>query len=350
MSASQIRRQLESKRKQRIDAEKQAARHRKKEADKRAAATKASSAAGKTKNATTMKSKAREAARRETEANSAGAEYAKAQEKAAKYGEEEAKLAKAEESERQADERRRERERLAAERHAATELAHVGRRVDAAESRVAEWQRELRPPKVEQLRILLLAASADGGLRVNREQARIRLAVERAVHRDYVELDVRPSATTADLLDGIGRFRPHVVHFSGHSSGDVIVFEEDVDLQPSDDVVAAEAFAAAIAATDEPPLLVVLNSCNSADQLRGIVDRVAPLAIGMSDTIDDGEAIVYSTQFYASVASGQSVLAAHLSGQAALQLAGMPGHDLPQLVHAGGVDPGETFLVSQPTA
>jgi len=34
--------------------------------------------------------------------------------------------------------------------------------------------------------------------------------------RDYVEIDPRPSATTEDLLDGLMKFRPHVVHFSGH--------------------------------------------------------------------------------------------------------------------------------------
>ena len=36
----------------------------------------------------------------------------------------------------------------------------------------------------------------------------------------HKQVDVRPAATAADLLDGITRFRPHVVHFSGHSNDD----------------------------------------------------------------------------------------------------------------------------------
>ncbi len=128
----------------------------------------------------------------------------------------------------------------------------------------------------------MLAASADGGLGVTREQSRIRAAVERALHN--VELDVRPSATTDDLLDGITRFRPHVVHFSGHSSEELVVFEENVDINPNDVIVSAEAFAAAVSATHEPPLLVFLNSCRSAAQIETLVERVAPFAIGMSGT------------------------------------------------------------------
>ena len=72
----------------------------------------------------------------------------------------------------------------------------------------------LRGPKPEQLRVLLLGATSDGGLRVGREQERIRGAVQSATHRSLVELDVHPAATTDILLDALTRFRPHVVHFS----------------------------------------------------------------------------------------------------------------------------------------
>lgn len=75
----------------------------------------------------------------------------------------------------------------------------------------------------------MLGASSEGDLRVGREQKLIRAAVESALHRDQIELDVRPAATTADLLDGITKFRPHVVHFSGHSNDDLIVFEDEAD-------------------------------------------------------------------------------------------------------------------------
>ena len=61
--------------------------------------------------------------------------------------------------------------------------------------------------------------------------------------------------------------------------------------------------------------------------------------------IDDGDAINYAAQFYASIANGQSVRSAHLSGQAALEMAGLDGAELPTLAAAADVDPGAAILV-----
>lgn len=218
-------------------------------------------------------------------------------------------------------------------------------RIERAESQVAL---SLRSPKQERLRVLLLGASSEGDLRVGREQKRIRAAVESALHRDLVDLDVRPAATADDLLDGVSRFRPHIVHFSGHGDADLIVLEKELD-EPHDGVgVTAQAFADAIAATDEPPLLVLLNACDSAKQIPLLVGIVAPFIIGMSAEIDDIDAISYAARFYASLANGQSVMAAHLFGRAALALAGLDGADLPILAHTDDADPRKTILVKPP--
>jgi hypothetical protein len=167
--------------------------------------------------------------------------------------------------------------------------------------------RRLREPKPEKLRVLILGASSEGDLRVGREQKRIRAAVESVLHRDQIELDVRPAATTADLLDGLTKFRPHVVHFSGHSSDDLIVFEAEEDGPHEGVVVTAHAFASAVKATDDPPLLVLLNSCKSASQIDDLVGQVVPFAIGMADSIEDGDAINYAARFYAAIANGHSI-------------------------------------------
>jgi len=350
MSASQYRGQLDRKRKQRWEAEKKAGDYRTKETQKRTAAANARTAAQKSSSRTTVASKLREAERYEREAAAAGKEASRWQGKASAYAKEELasqeRLLKAEQSEAAAEDRRRKREQLQAERQTAAENAAVRQRLDATEALVSGALRELRPPKAERLRVLILGAAAEGDLRVGREQKRIRAAVESALHRDLIELDVRPAATTNDLLDGITKFRPHVVHFSGHSDADLIVFEDELDEHHQGVIVTARAFANAVAATDDPPLLVLLNSCNSASQIDGLVERgVAPFAIGMADEIDDGDAITYAAQFYAAVANGQSIHSAHLSAQAALELAGLSGHELPTLVHSDDVDPATTVLV-----
>jgi hypothetical protein len=349
MSANQYRGQLDRKRKQRIDAEKKAGELRSKETGKRTAAAVARAAAAKTKSASTATSKLREAERHEKEAAKAGAEAGRWQDKASGYAKEElnlqSKVSKAESTEAAAEERHRQRTKLQADRRAAADAAAIQRRLEQTESLVRGAVRELRAPKEEKLRILILGAASEGDLRVGREQKRIRAAVESALHRDLVQLDVRPAATTADLLDGITKFRPHVVHFSGHSNDDLIVFEDEIDGHHEGVIITARAFASAVKATDDPPMLVLLNSCHSAAQIDDLVEEVAPFAIGMADEIDDGDAITYAAQFYAAVANGQSINSAHLSAQAALELAGLSGADLPTLACAGGVDPTTAILV-----
>lgn len=349
MSASQYRGQLDRKRTQRIEAEKKAGQYRSKETAKRSAAAKARAAASAAKSTSTAASKLREAERADGDAATAGKDASTWQERASRFAKEEAslqtKLASAELSEAEAAERRRARDQQDVARRLATQRSSLERRVGQVESEVTHVLREFRSPKPEKLRVLMLGAGPAGDLRVGREQKRIRAAVESALHRDLVELDVRPAATTSDLLDGITRFRPHVVHFSGHSNADLIVFEEERDEPHPGVVVTARAFASAIAATDDPPLLVLLNSCNSASQIDHLVAQVVPFAIGMSDEIDDGDAIAYAAQFYAAVANGQSINSAHLSARAALELAGLSGSDLPTLACAPNVDPNAAILV-----
>lgn len=348
MSVNLYRGQLDRKRKQRVVAESKASDFRSKEATKRAAAAKARMSATKASTTTTATTKLREAERRDGEANAAGKEAAKWQIKAASYGKEEAalqvKLAKAEKLEADSVERRRKRDQQQAERQMAAERGALERRMAHAEAGLTEI-REFRKPKAEKLRVLILAASSEGDLRVGREQKRIRAAVESALHRDLVELDVRPAATAQDLLDGITKFRPHVVHFSGHSNDDLIVFEDEEDEPHEGVIVTALAFAKAVRATDDPPLLVLLNSCHSAGQIDRLVEDVAPFAIGMSDSIGDTDAITYAAQFYAAVANGQSINSSHLSAQAALELAGLESFELPTLAWAPDADPAATILV-----
>lgn len=140
------------------------------------------------------------------------------------------------------------------------------------------------------------------------------------------------------------------MHFSGHSNDDLIVFEDEQDEPHEGVIVTATAFANAIRATDDPPQLVLLNSCNSASQIDALVEQVVPFAIGMADEIDDGDAINYAAQFYASIANGQSIDAAHLAGKVRLELDGLDSAELPTLTWAPDGDPTGTVLVKRTEA
>lgn len=353
MSSGLYRGQLERKRKQRIEAERKAGELRNKESSERARAAKARSAAARATSANTAATKIRESERAEAAASAAGRDAARRQEEASRFAKEEASLQKkvmdAERAEADAAERTRQRAQRRSDQKAAGDRRALEVRLRAAEAAVDEVTRSFRVPKEERLRVLLLGSAAAGDLRVGREQKRIRVAVESALHRDLVELDVRPAATIADLLDGVTKFRPHVVHFSGHSDESLIELEDERDDPHRGVIVTAAAFCSAVRACDEPPLLVLLNSCNSAAQLPHLVREEIPFAIGMADEIDDGDAITYAAQFYAAVANGQSVGSSHESARAALELGGLAGAELPTLASADGADPNGVVLVRPPS-
>lgn len=231
MNASQYQRQLENKRKQRADAETKAGAFRTKESSKRADAGKSRQAAAKTKSGNTAKSRMREADRRESEAVTTGKEASKWEVKAVRHRKDELsleqKLARAQRSEAAAAERKQRQETQRAAKREAIERTAVEERISRTESSVRYVLSRLPDPKPEKLRILMLGASSDGELRIGREMKRIKDAVRSSLHRDAIEFEMKPAATIDDLLDGISQFRPHFIHFSGHSNESVIVFERD---------------------------------------------------------------------------------------------------------------------------
>lgn len=239
------------------------------------------------------------------------------------------------------DERRRATER-AADQRAAQRL------VRDSESRLRDQiGAVIRPPAQENLRILYATASSQGDLRVDEEIRRVKAAVKAATHRDQVEIEHLPAATAGDLLDGLTSFRPHIVHFSGHANETVLVFDDGSDSHGPGNAITARSFKAAVEAPDQPPTLIVLNACESAAQLADLLG-VVQLAVGMTDSIGDVDAITFATRFYRSLAEGQSVAASLDTAKAKMAMNGLPDADLPVLEHVEDLDPADVFLVIPP--
>lgn len=252
-------------------------------------------------------------------------------------------------ADRKAEERRRQQERLADERRRAADRAHTTAQITQYEERLSAEIATLREPKREQLRILYATAAAgrEEPLRVDQEMRRVKAAVKAATHRDLVSIEHLPAATPTDVLDTLTAFRPHVVHFSGHANESVLVFDEGTDtFGPNGGKrIGPDLFKQLLEATDEAPVLVVLNACNSAAQLDALLGKVA-LAVGMTDSIGDVDAIVFAARFYSTLAEGQSVEAALATARVEMALNGLPDHDLPTLRAKGGVDPSVIRLIT----
>lgn len=172
----------------------------------------------------------------------------------------------------------------------------------------------VRIPEPEKLRVLYLTANPDLDLMTETEVRQVQQALRGAKYRDRIEILLRPAATFQDLLDGLNDVRPHIVHFSGHAGQEAIQFDCGEVVKTGGEIVDFALLVQALAATDQPPELLVLNACDSLEGVSVVLPAV-PVIIGMSDAVPDTAAIVFSQQFYAAIASGQSVGAALRQGK-----------------------------------
>jgi hypothetical protein len=201
----------------------------------------------------------------------------------------------------------------------------------------------LRLPAVEKLRILYVTTNPYFDLMTELEVRQVQQALRGAKYRERVEVQLRPAATFPDLIAALNSVRPHIVHFSGHP-GEVFRLD-DGDVLPAGGVDFTS-MVRALVATERPPELLVLNACGPLTRAKSVLPAV-PVVIGLSDSILDTAAIVFSQHFYAAIASGQSVGAAFRHGKAKVEavLLEDDAGELPDVVVREDVDLDALVLV-----
>ncbi|MEG3085647.1 CHAT domain-containing protein [Sphingomonas sp. PB2P12] len=205
----------------------------------------------------------------------------------------------------------------------------------------------VREPEPEKLRVLYLTASPAtpnlDPLRVDAEVNNVLKALRGAQHRDLVDFRHRPAATVQDLVDGLNDLRPHVVHFSGHA-GEGLLFDTADPITPGDQLVGYQHVASLLSATDQPPTLVVLNACHTANGFEDML-QVAPVVIATNDRIGDSSAHIFAVQFYGAIAAAQTIGDAVRQARAMMEMALPDEQDALVVRAAEGVDPDEVRLV-----
>ncbi len=204
----------------------------------------------------------------------------------------------------------------------------------------------IRPPEPEKLSVLYLTGGAGQNVRADIEVRRVQQALRGAKYRDAVTVEQRPAATFQDLLDGLNDVVPHVVHFSGHGGDEAIVMEDGGAGKGAPVRISFELFFKAIAATDKPPKLLVLNACDTVVGVEAILPTV-PVVIAMSDDVLDLAAIVFAPQFYAALGAGLSVGSALAQAKVAIEAAMLEGEQehLPTAIVREDVNIDELILV-----
>lgn len=208
-------------------------------------------------------------------------------------------------------------------------------------------KRELR--KRKKLSVLYMFANPDPDpdptkyIRPDAEARSVEEAIRGSKYRDNVVFQIRPAAGLKTLLDGLNDHSPEVVHFSGHSHHDGVFADNGSVSAPATEYLTFELIADALASRDHPPQVAVFNSCYSAAGRQKILNSV-PIMIGMADSVSDVAAVAFATQFYAALASGNSVRSAFRQGVVAVSAVSLDEKETARLFERDGFDAGKLTL------
>ncbi|NMF57336.1 CHAT domain-containing protein [Pseudanabaena yagii] len=186
---------------------------------------------------------------------------------------------------------------------------------------------------------MVVAANPLGSspLKLDHEVKTIQEALRRSRKRDNFEVEYRLAATPSELRRALLDLEPHVLHFSGHGSGEQgLLFVSDESASAiyrseggevrsrstnnNDEIkfVPAKPLANLLQLCEEHLECVVLNACYSDVQGDAIAANIL-FTIGMRDVVEDNVAIKFSQGFYDAIGSGKSYEEAFKWGKVAIE-------------------------------
>ena len=185
-------------------------------------------------------------------------------------------------------------------------------------------------------KILLLVANPFGSsqLRLDQEVREIKAGLLRSRHRDQYSIVTAVAVRYRDIHRAILEHEPHIIHFSGHGSGeDGLVFEDE---SGEIKLVDAQALAGLFQLFAEQVQCVVLNACYSEYQAVEIA-RYIDYVVGMSQEIGDRAAIEFAVGFYDALGADKGYEFAYQLGCRLIRMAGIAENLTPQLMTKTGL-------------
>jgi len=225
------------------------------------------------------------------------------------------------------------------------DLVRAARKENPGNSQLEVIAGELLSPKVpsvpihtapseqsqQRQRILILAANPIGTsqLCLDEELREIEQGLGRAKQRDKFDIKSALVVRSRDIQRSILDFKPHIVHFSGHGTGqDGLVLENETGHAK---LVDALALARLFKLFANRVNCVVLNACYLEIQARGIAQHIN-YVIGMSQAVGDRAAIEFAVGFYDALGAGESIEFAYELGCTLIQILGISEELTPKLL------------------
>ena len=191
----------------------------------------------------------------------------------------------------------------------------------------------LYKPKIKDkmIKILFLAANPSDTtrLKLDRESRSIDQALRQAEFRDKFEVIQHWAVRVGDLQGLLLRYKPDIVHFSGHGSeASEIILEDNLGKSNS---VSVRALSQLFSVLKDNIRCVVLNACYSKPQAQAIAQNIDSV-VGMSKAITDDAAISFATAFYQGLGYGRDLKTAFDLGCVQIDMENLDEQDTPQII------------------
>jgi CHAT domain len=196
------------------------------------------------------------------------------------------------------------------------------------------------------VKILFLASNPtdQNPLQLTREMKEIDRDVHQAEFRERFKFEQQWEVSVKELQGHLMRYKPDIVHFSGHgsSASEIILQDNSGNSHP----VPVRALSNLFSALKDNIRCVVLNACFSEKQAEAIAEHIE-CVVGMTTAISDAAAISFAAKFYQALAYGKSVQDAFKLGCVQTDMEGLDEQDTPKLLHAPHCDPSNVLFVTK---
>lgn len=190
-------------------------------------------------------------------------------------------------------------------------------------------------------KILILTANPKNTekLRLDKEVSQIQEGLRRSQIRDLFDIVSEWAVTPRALRRAILDHSPHIVHFSGHGSGEEGLALEDNDTGEAK-LVNADTLAKLFELFQDQVECVLLNACYSDVQATAIAQHIH-YVVGMNQAVGDRAAREFAVGFYDGLGAGRSIEFSYKLGCNAIAMEGIPENLTPVLKQ-------QTDIISQP--
>lgn len=219
-------------------------------------------------------------------------------------------------------------------------LSEIARKEAAMLAKIYQEQRNMK----KTISILFLAANPKdtSSLRLDEEIRGIDTALRGADFRDRFDIKQQWAVRVTDLQNHLLRYKPDIVHFSGHGSSASEIILEDV--MGNSHAVSSRALSQVFSILKDNIRCVVLNACYSQQQAQAIAEHI-DCVIGMSQAVGDVSAVSFAVAFYQALGYGRNLKTAFELGCSEIDLENLSEQDTPQLL-TKTADPTKITFVS----